>query len=697
MKQHWFTHPPLPIFPERLQRERAPPPSPALPGKTKGAREGSPGQRQIAAAPKAQIAAAPKAWGCAAAHVALCADAPSLPREGMEQYAFFSSGPSVSGGLADGGLEEGIDAPPEEVTFGSLEDEVDMGPSDDYSLAALLGAPRDQSQRRAPPKMMSLDDIEGDRATSHGGGGLGGVPGPPQPVRLPPGFFGFNGAAAQPPPMPTPAMPQQDLKSLLQPPMPPQPVVAQRPPQREEEAAPAVRLVKRGENLAKVVRQPDRNDRAPPPRQARGPSPQRSRGRQFPGGHNDRPAHHWYSSTVMTKSEIDTLLRIQWASTHAGRPYYEDYCYLAALKKSGELKGKFSPIEMFDGGDERKKRVGHVNLEGLGKIPLGNVRRPKPLMDLSKDTDGRVGAGGKAGGGGDGEEAAGSDQKTLDQEPMLAARVMIEDGMNLLLDVDDVDRIVGDRDLQADDVEHLERRRAVLLERIARSFLLPEDSSPILEEPEGDSVFLYLANLQKGQKLIARFLRSNKKVEGYTYQIVWSILRNMKLLFALEASYGPASAMASLSRAVASAMDIMDIPGVCQCLAAFLAGDCSAGELPIRPSAEFRADLFDCAGHVLCALLSRATALGLSTKDAQGAAAETVAHLQHAWDGAVGAFFNLLQAHLDAKMATLRSAKIEDEIEAVRREVPVLIIRAMLPHVSEEQKKALITRLQAFN
>ena len=56
------------------------------------------------------------------------------------------------------------------------------------------------------------------------------------------------------------------------------------------------------------------------------------------------------------------------------------------------------------------------------------------------------------------EEGGRAKPKPLDQEPQLAARIVIEDCMCLLLDVDDIDRVWAASGGQRDD-EHLLRQR----------------------------------------------------------------------------------------------------------------------------------------------------------------------------------------------------------------------------------------------
>lgn len=94
-------------------------------------------------------------------------------------------------------------------------------------------------------------------------------------------------------------------------------------------------------------------------------------------------------------------------------------------------------------------QVAFVQLEGLGKVPFSNIRRPRPLMDVTPDDLQRAAAAGEvareAGAGGGGGAAGGDggrpQRRRLEQEPMLAARIMIEDCFALILDVLDIDQI----------------------------------------------------------------------------------------------------------------------------------------------------------------------------------------------------------------------------------------------------------------
>ena len=54
--------------------------------------------------------------------------------------------------------------------------------------------------------------------------------------------------------------------------------------------------------------------------------------------------------------------------------------------------------------------------------------------------------------------------KPLEQEPQLAARIVIEDCMCLLLDIDDIDRVWNAASGLRDDEHLLRQRRSVLFE-----------------------------------------------------------------------------------------------------------------------------------------------------------------------------------------------------------------------------------------
>lgn len=74
------------------------------------------------------------------------------------------------------------------------------------------------------------------------------------------------------------------------------------------------------------------------------------------------------------------------------------------------------------------------------------------------------------------EEEPAKPLRPLEQEPLLAARIMIEDCMCLLLDVDDIDRMFMVASGYRDDEMQLRQRRALLMEGFAASLRLPDTS-----------------------------------------------------------------------------------------------------------------------------------------------------------------------------------------------------------------------------
>ncbi|KAJ0508681.1 hypothetical protein HanIR_Chr11g0520011 [Helianthus annuus] len=103
--------------------------------------------------------------------------------------------------------------------------------------------------------------------------------------------------------------------------------------------------------------------------------------------------------------------------------------------------------------------------------------------------------------------------------PMLAARVTIEDGICLLLDVDDIDRFLQFNQLQ-DGGAQLRQRRQVLLEGLATSLQLVDPFSKNGQTDESaqkdDFIFLRLVSLSKGRKLISSYLNilTGKRVDS---------------------------------------------------------------------------------------------------------------------------------------------------------------------------------------
>ena len=262
-------------------------------------------------------------------------------------------------------------------------------------------------------------------------------------------------------------------------------------------------------------------------------------------------AHHRRSaaSAYMDADEIDTILRIQWRSLTAGgggSNYVEDFYSQAVVEKRGGpsaafAAARFAPPALRELARDEKTggvpnapgRAGengsggqaYVALEGLGKIPFSNVRRPKPLMDLGFASAAPSSAPSSTLANGGDENAS---SRPLDKEPALAARLVAEEAACLLLDVDDIDRLwaaallgggngrnsnsgrsgnggsSGGGTSARRDEGLLRQRRSLLMEALCRALRLPECP----RAPRAlDGVFLRIAALRKGRAVVGRGLR----------------------------------------------------------------------------------------------------------------------------------------------------------------------------------------------
>lgn len=155
--------------------------------------------------------------------------------------------------------------------------------------------------------------------------------------------------------------------------------------------------------------------------------------------------------------------------------------------------------------------------------------------------------------GGEGGEGGGKPLRPLEQEPLLAARIMIEDCMCLLLDVDDIDRMFIMADGFREDEMQLRQRRSLLMEGFAASLRLPDTSMLNITHPpspqdarleSSDGVFLRLMALHKGRVMLARALRllfpsphpETRSMGGVAahrppLRLAWALLRNLRVLF----------------------------------------------------------------------------------------------------------------------------------------------------------------------
>ncbi|KAL6314939.1 hypothetical protein AAG906_029158 [Vitis piasezkii] len=213
-----------------------------------------------------------------------------------------------------------------------------------------------------------------------------------------------------------------------------------------------------------------------------------------------------FRSKNMTADEIETILRMQLAATHSNDPYMDDYYYRACLaKKSSEarLKHHLCPTHLRELPPRARANIephAFLQVDALERVPLSSIRIPRPLLE----------------------------------EPMLAARVAIEDGLCLLLDLQDG----GTR---------LRRRWQTLLEGLATSLQLVD---PLGKHAHADG-------------LAPRMILCS-----YDFYLV------------LPSDSGATETTTNLSRVVSSCVRGMDLSAVSVCLTVVV---CSSKQPPFRP------------------------------------------------------------------------------------------------------------------
>lgn len=396
-----------------------------------------------------------------------------------------------------------------------------------------------------------------------------------------------------------------------------------------------------------------------------------------------------FKSKYMSADEIENILRVQLAATHSNDPYIDDYYYQACLarKSAGaKLKHHFCPTNLVDGSSRARasdEPHAFLQVDALGRVSFSSVRRPRPLLEVdSQISSDEAGAETKLG------------QKPLEQEPMLAARVTIEDGICLLLDIDDIDRFLQFNQLP-DRGAQLKQRRQVLLEELASSFHLVDplgnNGHAVDLSSKDDLVFLRLVSLPKGRKLLLRYLQL--LFPGELARVVcMAIFRNLRFFFGNPSpDPGVAMTVANLAKTISSCVHGMELKALASCLASVV---CSAEHPPLRPVGSAAGDG---ASVVLKSVLDRATELLTDPHAADNCSISNRAF----WQASFDAFFSLLTKYCFNKYDSIVQSFLSqgspdtvaigaDVAKAISREMPVELLRASLPHTSEPQRKLLL-------
>ncbi|KAJ0631452.1 hypothetical protein HanLR1_Chr17g0654121 [Helianthus annuus] len=394
-----------------------------------------------------------------------------------------------------------------------------------------------------------------------------------------------------------------------------------------------------------------------------------------------------FSSKYMNSEEIESILKMQHAATHSNDPYIDDYYHQARVAKStsdSKSKTRFCPAHIKDSSSLKSSRnstetKSSFNIDAHGRISLPFIRRPQPLLEV----DPPAGTEGK------------SSDRPLEQEPMFAARITVEDCLCVLLDVDDIDRLLQFNPPQDNGVQ-MRQRRKILLEGLATSLQLVDPfgkrSNPVELTPKDDIVFLRIVSLPKGQKLVSKYLQLLSPKSELARIVCMTIFRHLRYLFGgLPSDHEASLTVSGLVKTVSTCIGSMDLNSLSACLAAVV---CSSEQPPLRP---LGSPSGDGASVILKAVLDRATQLLSNPQGLTDPASQN----PKLWQASFDAFFGLLTKYCLSKYDSLVQAMrtrgppstemtVSDAAGAISREMPVELLRASLPHTDNKQRKMLV-------
>uniref|UniRef100_A0A0D9YSU9 mRNA decay factor PAT1 domain-containing protein n=1 Tax=Oryza glumipatula TaxID=40148 RepID=A0A0D9YSU9_9ORYZ len=396
-----------------------------------------------------------------------------------------------------------------------------------------------------------------------------------------------------------------------------------------------------------------------------------------------------FRSKYMSSEEIESILRMQHSASHSSDPYVVDYYHQACIAKRGansRPKANFAPTSMKDLPSKSRSSGDHhayLQVDAVGRVSFSSIRRPRSLLEVDLPSSS------------DGSHDQKSSLRPLEKEPMLAARVTVEDALCLLLEVDDIDRLLQSSQAQ-DNSFQLRRRRQVLLEGLAASLQLVDPLGPSTSShssglaAKDDLVFLRIVSLPKGRKFLSRYLRLLTPGSELTRIVCMAIFRHLRYLFGgLPSDSSAAETTVTLAKTVSSCVRHMELGALSACLAAVV---CSPEQPPLRPLASSAGDG---ASLIIKSVLDRATEL---LTDQHAAASYTVSN-RTLWQASFDAFFGLLTKYCLSKYESIRQmftmqspgSVIGSEVsKATSREMPVELLRASLPHTNDQQRQLLL-------
>ncbi|XP_019094412.1 PREDICTED: uncharacterized protein LOC104759251 [Camelina sativa] len=410
--------------------------------------------------------------------------------------------------------------------------------------------------------------------------------------------------------------------------------------------------------------------------------------RHFPGMH-PQPFNSHLSRSASSGS-YDAMLGMQLVATHSNDPYVDDYYHQGRLAKKSagaKLKHHFCPNHLRDLPSRARSNNephAYLQVDALGRVPFSSIRRPRPLLEMDPPNSAKSG-----------NLDQKDTDKPLEQEPMLAARVIIEEGLYLFLEVDDIDRFLEFNQLP-DGGNQLRQKRQALLDGLAVSLQLVDplgkngQNSGLASQ---DLVFLRITSLRKGRKLLTRYLQLLYPGSDLMRIVCMAIFRHLRSLFGVRSSDAETTKTTiKLGKVVALCIHTMDLGPVSACLAAV---SCSSEHPPLRP---LGSPVGDESTIILKTALDRASEL-LSANNYNNAG-------MNLWRASFDEFFNLLMKHCiskyDSIMQNLNSQFLphfatemsDAAAQAIVREMPIELLRASFPHISDEQKRILMEFLK---
>eukprot|EP00252_Welwitschia_mirabilis_P001400 TRINITY_DN11265_c0_g2_i1.p1 TRINITY_DN11265_c0_g2~~TRINITY_DN11265_c0_g2_i1.p1 ORF type:complete len:794 (-),score=154.67 TRINITY_DN11265_c0_g2_i1:257-2638(-) len=404
--------------------------------------------------------------------------------------------------------------------------------------------------------------------------------------------------------------------------------------------------------------------------------PQRNKQNQRHYQHNpsdfSRINNGWlqFRSKYMSSDEIESIVRMQLAATHSNDPYVDDYYHQAMQARKSRGKYHFAPSSLRELSSRTRAAAephAYLQVDALGRLPFSSVRRPRPLLEVDAEV----------------MNEPTSAERPLEQEPMLAARIVIEDGLSLLLDVDDIDRyLVASQ--QPDGGVQLKRRRQALLEGLATSLHLDDSHTD-------DRVFIRLVSLPKGRKLLSKYLQLLPPASHLACIASMAVFRHLRFLFGGLSSDPVAAATTTvLARSVATNVASMDLDALID----FLTAVVQSFEQQAPPLRPLGSSAGDGASVVLKAVLERAANL---LNDPCAMYSEMT---RNRWQIHFNFFFSLLTRYVNSKYdsimqslvsSTENSAAIQAAASyAMKRELPVELLQTCLPIINDDQREDLI-------